>query len=195
MTGAISRFPVPALSELPADIRANLQEMQDRAGFVPNGPRTYTHRPDEYRVFTAYRDTLMLRASGLSKAEKEMIIVVTSAANGCTYSVVAHGAMLRVYERNPRIADQLATNYLKAEITPRQKAMLDFAMKVCGAAHTVGDDDFARLREHGWNDEDAWDIAAITALYGMANRMASVTAMRANDEFYLMGRVPRAPKA
>src|SRR5450631_2088243 len=187
----ISRYPIPALEQLPADIRAKILEVQEKAGFVPNVFLTFAHRPDEFRAFFAYHDALLLRESGLTKGEKEMIIVATSGANGCLYCVVAHGAILRIYEKNPRIADQLATNYLKADITPRQKAMLGFAMKVCSASYAVGDDDFAALREHGWSDEDAWDIAGITALFGLSNRMANFTSMRPNDEFYLMGRVPK----
>jgi uncharacterized peroxidase-related enzyme len=191
----ISRFPIPALPEMPADIREKILEVQQKAGFVPNVFLTFAHRPDEFRAFFAYHDALLLRESGLTKGEKEMIIVATSGANGCLYCVVAHGAILRVYEKNPLIADQIATNYLKADITPRQKAMLGFAMKVCTASHAVGDDDFAALRAHGFTDEDAWDIAGITALFGLSNRMANMTSMRPNDEFYLLGRVPRAPKA
>ena len=190
----ISRYPVPALDQMPEDIRAKILEVQEKAGFVPNVFLTLAHRPDEFRAFFAYHDALLLRESGLSKGEKEMIIVATSGANGCLYCVVAHGAILRIYEKAPMIADQLATNYLKADITPRQKAMLGFAMKVCNASHAIGEADFTALREHGWTDEDAWDIAGITALFGLSNRMANLTSMRPNDEFYLMGRVPRAPK-
>jgi uncharacterized peroxidase-related enzyme len=191
---AISRYPVPELAGLPDDIRAKILEVQAKAGFVPNVFLAFAHRPAEFRAFFAYHDALLLRDTGprgLTKGEKEMIIVATSGANGCLYCVVAHGALLRIYEKAPMLADQLATNYLKADITPRQKAMLGFAMKVCNASHAVCDDDFAQLREHGWTDEDAWDIAGITALFGLSNRMANVTSMRPNDEFYLMGRVPR----
>jgi len=194
-TPAISRFPVPALDTLPDDIRDKILAVQQKAGFVPNVFLTFAHRPDEFRAFFAYHDALLLRESGLSKGEKEMIIVATSGANGCLYCVVAHGAILRICEKAPMIADQLATNYLKADITVRQKAMLGFAMKVCNASYAIGEDDFAALREHGWTDEDAWDIAGITALFGLSNRMANVTSMRPNDEFYLMGRLPRAPKS
>ena len=190
----ISRFPVPALADVPEDIRAKILAVQEKAGFVPNVFLTFAHRPDEFRAFFAYHDALLLRESGLSKGEKEMIIVATSGANGCLYCVVAHGAILRIYEKNPLIADQLATNYLKADITPRQSAMLGFAMKVCSASYAVNDDDFAALHAHGFSDEDAWDIAGITALFGLSNRMANVTSMRPNDEFYLMGRLPRATK-
>jgi len=191
----ISRFPVPKLDAVPDDVRAKILEVQEKAGFVPNVFLGLAHRPDEFRAFFAYHDALLLRESGLSKGEKEMIIVATSGANGCLYCVVAHGALLRIYERNPLIADQVATNYLKADITPRQKAMLGFAMKVCNASYAIVDEDYAQLREHGFSDEDAWDIAGITALFGLSNRMANATSMRPNDEFYLMGRVPKAAKA
>jgi uncharacterized peroxidase-related enzyme len=193
-TPSISRFPIPALDQVPSDIRDKILEVQEKAGFVPNVFLTFAHRPAEFRAFFAYHDALLLRdtgPAGLTKGEKEMIIVATSGANGCLYCVVAHGAILRIYEKNPLIADQLATNYLKADLTPRQKAMLGFAMKVCNASYAVGDDDFAQLHAHGFSDEDAWDIAGITALFGLSNRMANVTSMRPNDEFYLMGRVPR----
>ena len=191
MSLPISRYPVPALADVPEDIRQKILDVQAKAGFVPNVFLTFSHRPDEFRAFFAYHDALLLRESGLSKGEKEMIIVATSGANGCLYCVVAHGAILRIYEKNTMLADQLATNYLKADITPRQKAMLGFAMKVCNASHAITEDDFALLREHGFSDEDAWDIAGITALFGLSNRMANVTAMRPNDQFYLMGRVPK----
>jgi uncharacterized peroxidase-related enzyme len=192
MDKPISRFPVPALEHLPEDIRQKILEVQAKAGFVPNVFLTFAHRPDEFRAFFAYHDALLLRESGLSKGEKEMVIVATSGANGCLYCVVAHGAILRIYEKAPMLSDQLATNYLKADITPRQQAMLAFAMKVCNASYAITEDDFALLREHGFTDEDAWDIAGITALFGLSNRMANVTSMRPNDEFYLMGRVPKA---
>lgn len=190
----ISRYPAPELADLPEDIRTKILEVQQKAGFVPNVFLTFAHRPDEFRAFFAYHDALLLRESGLSKGEKEMVIVATSGANGCLYCVVAHGAILRIYEKAPQLADQLATNYLKADITPRQKAMLGFAMKVCNASYAIGEDDFALLREHGWSDEDVWDIAGITALFGLSNRMANFTSMRPNDEFYLLGRVPKAPR-
>jgi uncharacterized peroxidase-related enzyme len=192
MTMPISRFPVPELGDLPEDIRTKILEVQRKAGFVPNVFLTFAHRPDEFRAFFAYHDALLLRDSGLTKGEREMVIVATSGANGCLYCVVAHGAILRIYEKNPRIADQLATNYRKADITPRQRAMLDFAMKVCVQSDAIGEDDYAALRAHGWTDEDAWDIAGITALFGLSNRMANATSMRPNDEFFLMGRVPKA---
>ena len=187
----ISRYPAPTLEKLPDDIRAKILEVQEKAGFVPNVFLAFAHRPAEFRAFFAYHDALLLRESGLSKGDKEMIIVATSGANRCLYCVVAHGALLRVYEKAPLIADQVATNYRKADITPRQRAMLDFAMKVCEDSAAVDEADFAALRQHGFSDEDAWDIAGITALFGLSNRMASMMSLRPNDEFYLMGRVPR----
>jgi uncharacterized peroxidase-related enzyme len=192
MNPPISRFPVPELAGLPDDIRSKILEVQDKAGFVPNVFLTFAHRPDEFRAFFAYHDALLLRESGLTKGEKEMVIVATSGANRCLYCVVAHGALLRIYEKRPLVADQVAVNYLKADITPRQQAMLGFAMKVCQDSASVGDADFDELRAHGFSDEDAWDIAGITALFGLSNRMANVSSMRPNDEFYLMGRVPKA---
>ena len=192
---AVSRYPVPELSDLPEDIRTKILEVQEKAGFVPNVFLAFSHRPDEFRAFFAYHDALLLRDSGLSKGEKEMIIVATSGANGCLYCVVAHGAILRIYEKQPRLADQLAINYLKADISPRQTAMLAFAMKVCTASHALVEADFAFLHAHGFSDEDAWDIAGITALFGLSNRMANFTSMRPNDEFYLMGRLPWPAKA
>jgi uncharacterized peroxidase-related enzyme len=188
----ISRFPVPALDGLPDDIRAKILEVQEKAGFVPNVFLAFAHRPAEFRAFFAYHDALLLRESGLTKGDKEMIIVATSGINRCLYCVVAHGALLRIYEKNPLVADQVAVNHRKADITPRQRAMLDFAVKVTSESHLVGDADFAALREHGFNDDDAWDIAGIAALFGLSNRIANVSSMRPNDEFYLMGRVPRA---
>ena len=191
----ISRFPVPAIDGLPDDVRARIVEVQEKSGFVPNVFLALAHRPDEFRAFFAYHDALMLRPSGLTKGDKEMIVVATSGANDCLYCVVAHGALLRIYEKNPLVADQVAVNHRKADITPRQRAMLDFAMKVCLDSRAVDDADYAALRTHGFSDDDAWDIAAITALFGLSNRMANATSMRPNDEFYLMGRVPRPPKA
>ena len=188
----ISRFPVPALESLPDDVRARIVEVQEKAGFVPNVFLAFAHRPAEFRAFFAYHDALLLRESGLSKGDKEMIIVATSGINRCLYCVVAHGALLRIYEKNPLVADQVAVNHRKADITPRQRAMLDFAVKVTSESHLVGDADFAALREHGFSDDDAWDIAGIAALFGLSNRIANVSSMRPNDEFYLMGRVPRA---
>ena len=187
----ISRFPVPALDALPDDVRARIVEVQEKSGFVPNVFLALAHRPDEFRAFFAYHDALMLKPSGLSKGEKEMIVVATSGANDCLYCVVAHGALLRIYEKKPLLADQVAVNHRKADISPRQRAMLDFALKVCLDSQSVDDSDYAALRAHGFSDEDAWDIAAITALFALSNRMANATAMRPNDEFYLMGRVPR----
>ena len=192
---AISRYPVPELKDLPEDLRTRILEVQEKAGFVPNVFLTLAHRPAEWRAFMAYHDALLLKETGsLTKGEREMIIVATSAANQCLYCVVAHGAILRIYEKKPLVADQVAVNHRKADISPRQRAMLNFAMKVCTTSHEVEDADFAALREHGFSDEDAWDIAAITAFFGLSNRMANVIGMRPNDEFYLMGRVPR-PKS
>jgi uncharacterized peroxidase-related enzyme len=196
MTSAISRYPVPAIADLPEDLRARVLEVQDKAGFVPNVFLALAHRPAEMRAFLAYHDALLLKETGsLTKGEREMIIVATSGANHCLYCVVAHGAILRVYEKKPLIADQIAVNHRKADITPRQHAMLDFAMKVCNASHEIDDADYAALREHGFDDEDIWDIGAITAFFGLSNRMANMIGMRPNDEFYLMGRVPKAKKA
>ena len=192
---AISRYPVPDLADLPEDMRNRILEVQDKAGFVPNVFLALAHRPAEWRAFMAYHDALLLKETGsLTKGEREMIIVATSAHNQCLYCVVAHGAILRVYEKKPLVADQVAVNYRKADITPRQRAMLDFAMKVCTASHAVEDADIAALKPHGFDDEDAWDIAAITAFFGLSNRMANLSGMRPNDEFYLMGRVPREKK-
>ncbi|MDR5740412.1 peroxidase-related enzyme [Caballeronia sp. LZ016] len=187
----ISRFPVPDPKAWPDDIRARILEVQEKAGFVPNVFLTLAHRPDEFRAFFAYHVALMLKEGGLTKGEREMIVVATSAVNQCLYCVVAHGAILRIYEKNALLADQVAVNYRKADITGRQKAMLQFALKVCSSSGDIGDADFAMLREHGFSDEDAWDIAAITAFFGLSNRMANVISMRPNDEFYSMGRVPK----
>lgn len=194
MSLPISRYPVPELKDLPDDMRQRILEVQDKAGFVPNVFLALAHRPAEWRAFMAYHDALLLKEGGLTKGEREMIIVATSAANHCLYCVVAHGAILRIYEKKPLVADQVAVNWRKADIPPRQRAMLAFAMKVCEASHTVDESDFEALRPHGFSDEDVWDIAAITAFFGLSNRMANVSAMRPNDEFYLMGRVPRAAK-
>ena len=193
MTQPISRYPVPELKDLPEDLRTRILDVQAKAGFVPNVFLALAHRPAEWRAFMAYHDALLLKETGsLSKGDREMIIVATSAANHCLYCVVAHGAILRIYEKKPLVADQVAVNHRKAEITPRQRAMLDFAMKVCSTSHEIEEADFAALRAQGFDDEDAWDIAAITAFFGLSNRMANVTGMRPNDEFYLMGRVPRS---
>lgn len=187
----ISRYPVPDPQDWPEDIRARILEVQEKAGFIPNVFLALAHRPDEFRAFFAYHDALMLKEGGLTKGEREMIVVATSAVNACLYCVVAHGAILRIYEKNALLADQIAVNHRKADITPRQKAMLDFALKVCSESAGVSEADFAALHAHGFNDEDAWDIAAITAFFGLSNRMANVTSMRPNDAFYLMGRVPK----
>ncbi len=192
-TPSISRYPVPKLEDLPDDIRARILEVQEKAGFVPNVFMTLAHRPDEFRAFFAYHDALMLKEGGLTKAEREMIVVATSGANDCLYCIVAHGAILRVYAKNPYVADQVAANYRIADITPRQKAMLAFALKVALRSAEIVDSDFDALREHGFSDEDIWDIGAITAFFALSNRMAGLIAMRPNDEFHLLGRVPRKP--
>ena len=187
----ISRYPVPELTELPDDIRGLILEVQEKSGFVPNVFLALAHRPDEFRAFFAYHDALMEKESGLTKGEREMVIVATSGRNKCIYCVVAHGAILRIREKNPLLADQVATNHRKADISERQKAMLDFAVKVAATSHEIDDTDFATLREHGFSDEDIWDIAGIAALFALSNRMANFASIRANDEFYLLGRVPR----
>ena len=187
-TAPISRYPVPELAALPDDIRQRILAVQEKAGFVPNVFLALAHRPDEFRAFFAYHDALMEKPSGLSKAEREMIVVATSGANECLYCVVAHGAILRIRAKNALVADQVATNYRKADITPRQKAMLDFAMKISQDAQAIGEKDFAALREHGFTEEDAWDIGAVAAFFALSNRMANLVSMRPNDEFYAMGR-------
>jgi len=188
----ISRWPVPDLNGLPDDIKARILEVQAKSGFVPNVFLALAHRPAEWRAFMAYHDALLVKDTGsLTKGEREMIITATSAANHCLYCVVAHGAILRIYEKKPLVADQVAINHRKADIPPRQRAMLDFAMKVCLHSHEVEEADFDALRPHGFSDDDIWDIAAITAFFGLSNRLANVIGMRPNDEFYLMGRVPR----
>ena len=186
------RFPVPPIDAMPEDIRERLLAVQEKSGFIPNVFLTLAFRPDEFRAFFAYHDALMERDGGLSKAEREMIVVATSSANSCHYCVIAHGAILRIRAKNPQIADQIAVNYRKADITPRQRAMLDFAMKVSQEAHLVSEADFTGLAAHGFSQDDIWDIAAIAAFFALSNRMANVTAMRPNDEFYLMGRLPKA---
>ncbi|HEX5391477.1 MAG TPA: peroxidase-related enzyme [Burkholderiaceae bacterium] len=193
---AICRYPTPAHDELslPEDVRRRMLEVQEKAGFVPNVFLALARRPDEFRAFLAYHDALLLRESGLSKGEREMIIVATSGANHCLYCVVAHGAILRVYEKAPLLADQLAVNHRKADITPRQRAMLDFAMKVCLASAEIGEADYAALHEHGFSDEDIWDITSITALFGLSNRLANAISLRPNSEFYLLGRLPRTAR-
>ena len=192
----ISRWPVPALQDLPDDLRARILDVQAKAGFVPNVFLGFSHRPEEARAFFAWHDALLLKEdSGLSKAEREMIIVATSGANNCLYCVVAHGAILRVYAKQPQIADQVAINHLKADISERQHAMLAFALKVSHDSANIVEADFAALRGHGFSDEDIWDIGAITALFGLSNRMANLMSLRPNDEFYLLGRLPREKKA
>jgi uncharacterized peroxidase-related enzyme len=191
MTQPISRFPVPRIDALPEDIRTRLLAVQEKSGFIPNVFLALAHRADEFRAFFAYHDALMDKDSGLSKAEREMIVVATSSANQCHYCVIAHGAILRIRAKNPQIADQIAVNYRKADITPRQRAMLDFAMKVSREAHLISEADFTDLAGHGFGDEDIWDIAAISAFFALSNRIANVTAMRPNDEFYMMGRLPK----
>jgi uncharacterized peroxidase-related enzyme len=190
----MTRYPLPDLNALPEDIRTKVLEVQEKAGFIPNVFLALARRPAEWRAFFAYHDALMLKEDGhLTKGDREMIVTATSAANNCLYCVVAHGAILRIYEKKPLVADQVAVNYLKADITPRQKAMLDFAMKVCQHSDQIQDQDFAALHAHGFDDEDIWDIAAITAFFGLSNRMASFSNMMPNSEFYLMGRVPKKP--
>lgn len=192
----MNRYPAPEIKDLPEDIRAKVLEIQEKAGFVPNVFLTLARRPAEWRAFFAYHDALMLREdSGLTKGEREMIVTTTSAANHCLYCVVAHGAILRIYEKKPLVADQVAINYRKADISPRQRAMLDFAMKVCLHSHEIEDADFAPLHAHGFSDEDIWDIASITAFFGLSNRIASFSNMLPNPEFYLMGRTPKEKKA
>ncbi|MET0311089.1 MAG: peroxidase-related enzyme [Burkholderiaceae bacterium] len=188
-----ARYPAPEIKDLPEDIKARVLEVQEKAGFVPNVFLALARRPAEWRAFFAYHDALMLKEEGsLTKGDREMIVTTTSAANNCLYCVVAHGAILRIYEKKPLVADQVAVNYRKADITPRQRAMLDFAMKVCLRSHEVEEADFKALHAHGFDDEDIWDIAAITAFFGLSNRIASFSSMMPNNEFYLMGRVPKA---
>jgi uncharacterized peroxidase-related enzyme len=199
-TPPTTRYPAPEIKDLPDDIKAKVLEVQEKAGFVPNVFLAFARRPAEWRAFFAYHDALMVpesvgRESGLTKGEREMIVTTTSAANHCLYCVVAHGAILRIYEKKPLVADQVAINHRKADISPRQRAMLDFALKVCNQSHEVEEADFAALHAHGFNDEDIWDIAAITAFFGLSNRMASFSGMMPNPEFYLMGRAPKAKPA
>jgi uncharacterized peroxidase-related enzyme len=190
MTAPVSRYPVPALADLPEDVRATILAVQEKAGFVPNVLLTLAHRPAEFRAFFAYHDALMLRDSGLTKAEREMIVVATSGVNHCLYCVVAHGAILRIYAKNPRVADQVAVDHRKAEITPRQRAMLDFAVKLARTPEALTPSDQEGLKPHGFSDEDIWDIGAITAFFALSNRMAHLLEMRPNEEFYLLGRMP-----
>ena len=187
----LSRYPVPDLADLPEDIRAKILAVQEKAGFVPNVFLALAHRPEEFRAFFAYHDALMEKDAGLTKAEREMIVVATSGANGCLYCVVAHGAILRIRAKNPRVADQLAVNHRKAEITPRQRAMLDFALKVAQRSAQVDEGDYEALHAHGFDDEAIWDIGAIAAFFAMSNRLANLINLRPNDDFYLMGRLPK----
>jgi uncharacterized peroxidase-related enzyme len=196
LTKPVARYPIPELKDLPEDIRQCILAVQEKSGFVPNVFLVLSRRPAEFRAFFAYHDALMVKETGsLTKADREMIVTTTSAKNDCLYCVVAHGAILRIYAKDPYVADQVATNYLKADITPRQKAMLDFAVKVCLDAQSVDDADYAALQAHGFDDEDIWDIAAITGFFGMSNRMANAFSMRPNDEFYLLGRIPKVKKS
>lgn len=196
-TVSFSRYPVPELRDLEPDMRLMLDEIQEKTGFIPNVFMALAHRPDELRAFVAYHDALMKRDSGLSKAEREMIVIATSAENSCLYCIISHGAILRIYSKHPTLSDQIAANYRKADLTDRQKAMLDFAVKICNRSAEVGDEDFAELHAHGFSDEDIWDIGAITALFALSNRMADLTSMLPNDEFYNMARdvTPRDPGA
>ena len=189
----ISRFPIPVINELPEDIRSRILAVQEKSGFVPNVFLALAHRPDEFRAFFAYHDALMDKPGGLTKAEREMIVVATSGLNQCIYCVVAHGAILRIREKNPHIADQLATNYRKADVTVRQRVMLEFAVKVSQQAQTVSEADIETLHSHGFSHDDVWDIGTIAAFFALSNRLANMSSMRPNDEFYLMGRLPKAP--
>jgi uncharacterized peroxidase-related enzyme len=188
----ISRFPIPELDALPEDVRARIVAVHDKAGFIPNVFLAWAHRPEEFRAFFAYHDALLEKSGGLTKAEREMIVVATSALNHCHYCVIAHGAILRIRAKHPLLADQVAVNYLNAELAPRQRAILDFAVKVAERSHEVNDLDVAALRGHGLAEDDIWDIGAITALFALSNRMANLMALRPNDEFYLMGRERRS---
>ncbi|MEO8628888.1 MAG: peroxidase-related enzyme [Betaproteobacteria bacterium] len=195
MDKPISAYPVPKLEGLPADVRDKMVQVQDKAGFIPNVFLTLAHRPDEFRAFFAYHDALMLRESGLSKAEKEMIVVATSGVNHCQYCVIAHGAILRIYAKNPHVADQVAIDPEKSDLAPRQKAMLRFAVKLARTPEAITVDDRDALLAHGFNAEDVWDIGAITALFALSNRMAHLIEMRPNDEFFSMGRSAPPAKA
>ena len=187
---AISRFPVPELDSLPEDIRTRIVAVHEKAGFIPNVFLAWAHRPAEFRAFFAYHDALLEQEGGLTKAEREMIVVATSAVNHCHYCVVAHGAILRIRAKHPLLADQVAINYLNAELTPRQRAMLDFAVKVAERSHQVSEDDLAVLGRHGMTDDEIWDIGAIAALFALSNRMANLMALAPNAEFYTMARAP-----
>ena len=196
MTGqntSFSRYPVPLLKDMDSDMRSMLEAIQEKTGFIPNVFMALAHRPDELRAFVAYHDALMKRDSGLTKAEREMIVIATSAENSCLYCIISHGAILRIYSKHPTLSDQIAANYRKADLTDRQKAMLDFAVKVCNRSAEIGEDDFTSLHDHGFSDEDIWDIGAITALFALSNRMANLTSMLPNDEFYNMARDVRLP--
>ena len=191
----MNRYPVPEIHNLPEDIREKILEVQEKAGFVPQVFLSLARRPAEWRAFFAYHDALMLREdSGLSKGDREMIVTTTSAANHCLYCVIAHGAILRIYEKKPLVADQVSINFRKADISERQRAMLEFAMKTCLKSHEINEADFAALHAHGFSDEDIWDIASITAFFGMSNRIANFSGMLPNPEFYLMGRVAKEKK-
>lgn len=192
MTKSINRFPPPNINTLPTDVKERILVVQEKAGFVPNVFLSLARRPDEFRAFFAYHDALMEKPGNLTKGEREMIVVATSGANQCQYCVIAHGAVLRIREKNPLVADQVATNYRKANISPRQMAMLDFAMKVSQNSQAIGDADYTALHAHGFSDEDAWDITAIAAFFGMSNRLANTLGMLPNEEFYLMGRLPKS---
>ena len=187
---AVSRFPIPELDSLPEDIRGRIVAVHEKAGFIPNVFLAWAHRPEEFRAFFAYHDALLEKEGGLTKAEREMIVVATSSVNHCHYCVIAHGAILRIRAKHPLLADQVAVNYLNADLTPRQRAMLDFAVKVAERSHQVSDEDFATLRHHGMSDEDIWDIGSITALFALSNRVANLMALQPNAEFYTMGRAP-----
>ena len=184
----VSRFPVPELDTLPEDIRARIVAVHEKSGFIPNVFLAWAHRPDEFRAFFAYHDALLDKKGGLTKAEREMIVVATSAVNHCHYCVIAHGAILRIRAKQPLLADQVAINYLNADLTPRQRAMLDFGVKVAVRSHELNDADFAALRVHGLTEDEIWDIGAIAALFALSNRMANLIALRPNEEFYTMGR-------
>ena len=185
----VSLFPLPDINTLPDDLKNKILDIQDKSGFVPNVFLALAHRPEEFRAFFSYHDALMNKESGISKGEREMIVVATSALNECLYCVVAHGAILRIREKNSLIADQLATNYKKADITDRQRAMLDFAVKVSRHANTISDEDIQALAQHGFSDQDVWDIGSIAAFFALSNRLANMANIRPNEEFYHMGRI------
>ncbi len=184
----VSRFRVPELEEIPEDIRAKIVEVQEKSGFIPNVFLALAHRPDEWRAFFAHHDALMDKAEGLSKAEREMIVVATSAANQCHYCVIAHGAILRIRAKNPLIADQVAVNYLKADLSERERAILDFAMQVALASAEIENETVEAMRNKGFTDDEIWDIGAIASFFAMSNRLANLASIRPNDEFYTLGR-------